>query len=66
MLKELLTLTLLLYFLSFSEDPLVATGDNDQQLVDIEALLDQKKIEKLSMDEVLKHQHRITLPVRDC
>ena len=31
--------------------------------VDIKVLLGQKKDEKLSLDEVLKCQHRITLPV---
>ena len=55
--------------ISFTADSLISKEEEKKEVeeeleeVDIKALLDQKKVEKLSLNEVLKHQHRITLPV---
>ena len=55
--------------ISFVADSLISKEEEKKEVeeeleeVDIKALLDQKKVEKLSLNEVLKHQHRITLPV---
>ena len=58
---------MMFYFITlFIADSLLISKEEEEEKddeVDIKALLDQKKVEKLSLSEVLKHQHRITFPV---